>query len=125
MIEIWNLGKNKRICVQPGTYTGYVWPLIGTKAFQTLIAKDPNDRPVFDNSAEPNLVVWELFPLSDGGIKTWKLPTSEEYEPYTRVKGATFINLDFVNTKISADIPQVKIMGCKFSGGKTESGSVF
>ena len=64
---------------------------------------------MFDNSAEPNLVVWELFPLSDGGIRTWVLPTSEEYEPYTRVRGATFINLDFVNTKISADIPQVKV----------------
>ena len=54
-------------------------------------------------------MVWELFPLSGGGIKTWKLPTSEEYEPYTRVKGATFINLDFVNTKIVVDMPGVKV----------------
>ena len=63
---------------------------------------------MFDNSAEPNLVVWQLFPVSQkNAINKWKL--SADNEPYTRVRGATFINLDFVNTKISADIPQVKV----------------
>jgi hypothetical protein len=53
-------------------------------------------------------VVWELFPASqETNIRTWQL--TADREPFTRVKGATFINLDFVNTKISADVPEVKV----------------
>ena len=67
--------------------------LIGTRTGQTLRAKDPNDRPVIDNSASPNLVVWEL--------KYYK----------QRFHGANLINLELVNTKIVADIPEVKVHG--------------
>ena len=66
--------------------------LIGTRTGQTLRAKDPNDRPVIDNSASPNLVVWEL-----------------KYGKGSRFTGAKLINLDFVNTKISVDVPGVKV----------------
>ena len=63
---------------------------------------------MFDNSASPDLVVWELFAASQTeNIKAWKATPANE--PYKRIKGATFINLDFVNTKISADIPEVKV----------------
>ena len=82
--------------------------------FQTLIAKDPNNRPVFDNSASPTLAVWELVSPLDiddqGGIglvPNW--PSGYPEYTYPRVHGATFINLDFVNTKISVDIPGVKV----------------
>ena len=48
---------------------------------------------MFDNSEDGNLVVWEL-----------------KYSK-TRYHGANLINLEFVNTKISADIPEVKVRG--------------
>ena len=46
---------------------------------------------MIDNSASPNLVVWEL--------KYYK----------QRYHGANLINLDFVNTKIVVDMPGVKV----------------
>lgn len=51
---------------------------------------------MFDNSLSPNLVVWDLslFVRQDQS---------------QRFFGANLINLEFVNTKISVDIPEVKV----------------
>ena len=114
------LGSNKVICMNPGTCkwppfeprshlkpadpltpcfwhralcsdTGYDTAVIASQTGQTLRAKDPNNRPVIDNSASPHLVVWELK-YGRG-----------------RFTGPKLINLDFVNTKISVDVPGVKV----------------
>jgi len=103
-------GKDQVICVEPGTYRNALWTLVGTRSGQTLRALDPNNRPVFDNSGVANLVVWQL-----------KVSGRNFFQ---RFYGAKLINLEFVNTKISVDIPEVKIKGCKFSGGKPISGGV-
>jgi len=66
-----------------------------------LIATDASNRPVFDNSAEPDLVVWTM----ERGFR----------------RNHQFINLEFVNTKLVIDKAEVKVKGCKFSGGKPES----
>ena len=46
---------------------------------------------MIDNSASPNLVVWELK------------------DSQKRYAGAELINLEFINTKISVDVPGVKV----------------
>ena len=75
---------------------------------QTLKAKDPNNRPVFDNSEQANLVVWNLvFPMKRGTRDRAYLKVNTG--PWERVSGANLINLDFVNTKISVDVPGVKV----------------
>ena len=75
---------------------------------QTLKAKDPNNRPVFDNSEQANLVVWNLvFPMKRGTRDRAYLKVNTG--PWERVSGANLINLEFVNTKISVDIPEVKV----------------
>ena len=73
---------------------------------------------MFDNSASPTLAVWELvsplYSYQDGNgqwqtglVPGW--PANYPGYSYPRAVGANFINLDFVNTKISADIPNVKV----------------
>ena len=56
-----------------------------------LIATDASNRPVFDNSAEPDLVVWTM-------------------ERWFR-RNHQFINLEFVNTKLVIDKADVKVRG--------------
>ena len=56
-----------------------------------LIATDASNRPVFDNSAEPDLVVWTM----ERGFR----------------RNHQFINLEFVNTKLVIDKAEVKVRG--------------
>ena len=71
--------------------TGITANLIGYKGQQMLIATDASNRPVFDNSAEPDLVVWTM-------------------ERWFR-RNHQFINLEFVNTKLVIDKAEVKVRG--------------
>ena len=90
-------GTYTTICVMPGTYTGILDNLLGGKRGQTLIATDRNNRPIFDNSGESALTVWNV-------------DTKQEFN---------FFNIEFINVRFVIERPYVKIKGCKFSGGKT------
>ena len=54
-----------------------------------LIATDASNRPVFDNSAESDLVAWTM---------------EREFR-----RNHQFINLEFVNTKLVIDKAEVKV----------------
>ena len=56
-----------------------------------LIATDASNRPVFDNSAESDLVAWTM---------------EREFR-----RNHQFINLEFVNTKLVIDKADVKVRG--------------
>ena len=74
--------------------TGITENLIGYKGQQMLIATDASNRPVFDNSAEPDLVAWTM----ERGFRR-------------RKRVHQFINLEFVNTKLVIDKAEVKVRG--------------
>ena len=59
-----------------------------------LIATDASNRPVFDNSAESDLVAWTME-------STWR----------GFKRNHQFINLEFVNTKLVIDKAEVKVRG--------------
>jgi len=143
---------SQTICVSPGTYTGITASLVGVRGMQTLRATDANNRPVFDNSAEPDLVEWTTSPSKWEERWYWiwadktkpvlamgEYPRENDDDPGGWVdngryvggshnplievlnevtKSVQFINLEFVNTKLVIDKAEVKVKGCKFSGGK-------
>jgi len=96
---------------------------------QTLRATDANNRPVFDNSAEPDLVEWTTSPSKwqedwsntgprrdqePGGWVDYGRYVGIEHNPVTKTlnpvtKSVQFINLEFVNTKLMIDKAEVKV----------------